>query len=243
MMLIFGIAIATALFLLSMNRGILYIVWAGHDPRVEESLKRSTASAKEIHPELPQKVIRLDKGTLLDKASMFDLSPFDETLFLDADTMLLDRVDYGFVKAQQHGVACCICECPWARRYAPCSVDQIEYNTGVLFFNRSVKSFFDKWRELASTIDSSIPFRDGDNGSLIKEMPYNDQAGFSLAVEELKTNPFILPLNWNFRPAWHKSWFGEIKIWHDYNAVPDSFRSWNASQKSQGRLVDFAFSG
>jgi hypothetical protein len=32
--------------------------------------------------------------------------------------------------------------------------------------------------------------------------------------------PFVLPLNWNFRPRYHRAFFGPLKIWHDYADVP-----------------------
>jgi hypothetical protein len=51
-------------------------------------------------------------------------------------------------------------------------------------------------------------------------MPANDQGPFAMAVDNTKFNPFILPLNWNFRPIWHTSFFGPIKIWHDYSDPP-----------------------
>ena len=62
-------------------------------------------------------VFRLDaddpiKG-LLQKSQMFQFSPFRETLYLDADTVVLGRLDFAFLKAQEFGLACCICECPW----------------------------------------------------------------------------------------------------------------------------------
>src|SRR5262249_10934835 len=76
-------------------------------------------------------------------------SPFDETLFLDADTVVLDRLDFGFDQAQRFGLACSICECPWSRRYRGLPKDDgVEYNTGVLFFTRSVQALFSRWTRL-----------------------------------------------------------------------------------------------
>src|SRR5437762_14278570 len=99
------------------KRGGLYIVWG---ERAERYCERSIASFKRWHPDLPHHVVRLPSTTdwcegLLEKARMMNLSPFDETVFLDADTVVLDSLDFGFEKAQQHGLACSICECPWAR--------------------------------------------------------------------------------------------------------------------------------
>jgi len=206
------------------DRGILYIVW-GKDDKTERALERSKQSVKDIHPELPVEVCRLDvddpiKG-LLQKARMFELSPFNETLFLDADTLVLGRLDFGFTKAQEFGVACCICECPWANRYAGVQGETVEYGTGVLFFARRAKPVFDAWSQLAPKIDSSVVFH-GPQGQIMR-MPYADQGSFAVAIEETKVSPFVLPLNWNFRPQWQLSFFGPLKIWHDYSEPPAQF--------------------
>lgn len=146
-----------------MSRGVLYMVWGA---RATGAVKRSIASVQQYHPELPTKVIELPSNThplkgLLEKSKMMELSPFDETLFLDADTVVLDRLDFGFEQASRFGVACCICESPWARRYQGLPKDDgIEYNTGVLFFTRGAEQLFRRWQELAPVVDSAIDFID-----------------------------------------------------------------------------------
>src|SRR4029079_12054427 len=115
------------------KRGILYVKWGPNNSVLERSLR----SVRAIHPELPVHVQELTgppTPTLLDKARMMEWTPFEETVFLDVDTVVLDRLDFGFAMAAKHGLACCICECPWARRYGGISGDLVEYNTGVLFF-------------------------------------------------------------------------------------------------------------
>lgn len=205
------------------GRGVLYMVWGSE---IEATLQRSLASVKAIHPELPIEVVRLGADpnslqSLLEKAAMFDRSPFAETLFLDADTVVLDRLDFGFEKAQRFGLACCICESPWARRYRGLASagEMIEYNTGVLFFTAGAKPVFDLWPLLAAEIDSSSLF--AKNGKPVV-MPANDQASFAAAVNRAGISPFVLPLNWNFRYEFQKSFFGPIKIWHSYWNVPPS---------------------
>lgn len=206
------------------KRGVIYIVW-GRDDKTERALERSRKSISAIHPELPVEVCRLDaddpfKG-LLQKSRMFELSPFRETLFLDADTVVLGRLDFGFIKAQEFGLACCICECPWAQRHAGVHGELVEYNTGVLFFGERAKPIFESWSRLAPQIDSSIAFHDS-RGQMMR-MPYADQGSFAVAIEEAKFSPFVLPLNWNFRPKWQLSFFGPVKIWHDYGELPPFF--------------------
>jgi hypothetical protein len=221
-----------------MTRGILYIVFPG-DPRTETMLARSIASLKAVHPELPCHVERLPEGSgLLDKARMYNLSPYDETLFLDADTVVMGRLDYGFDRASRHGLACTICECPWARRFAGLADrgDLIEWNTGVMFFTRAAADVFTEWKANA-TIDSSVMFV-GKDGPM--KMPENDQAGFAMAVEQTGFNPAALPLNWNFRHRWQKTVFGPVKIWHDYDDVPESVRRWSEEQSKPGAIMKCA---
>ncbi|MAH83959.1 MAG: hypothetical protein CBB68_06300 [Rhodospirillaceae bacterium TMED8] len=214
------------------GRGVLYIVWGEFDTK---ALARSQNSLFDVHPELPFHVVELpDQSTLLDKATMLELSPFAETLFLDADTVVLGDLTYGFTQARRFGLACSICECPWARRYGGLEGEVVEYNTGVLFFTERAWSVFDAWKRCAYEIDSSIIFHNGDE---LARMPLNDQAGFAKAVDDTGFCPFILPYNWNFRPKWHKSWFGPLKIWHDYGDVPEVLLKHNAEQSELNSIV------
>lgn len=179
---------------------------------------------------------------------MFDASPFDHTVYLDADTMPLGRLDFGFEMADRYDLACCICECPWARRYggigsiaggpAAPPFDLVEFNTGVLFFSREAKPTFDRWKELARNMDSSI--RHVGQDRRILTMPYNDQASFAVAVAEQAHAPFALPLNWNFRPQWHRSWFGPIRIWHDRMPPPPSVIDFSLRQSMPGAIIEYA---
>src|SRR4051812_10630507 len=100
-------------------RGVCYITWGDS---VKEFRERSIASLRAFHPELPLHVVELEGvqekyAGLLQKAGMFRMSPFSTTLFLDADTIVLGNLDYGFEMAERHGLACSLCECPWARRH------------------------------------------------------------------------------------------------------------------------------
>lgn len=219
------------------TRGVLYMVW-GDSEQVSKVLDRSIASLKQWHPAMPVEVIRRANGSLLDKSEMFALTPFEETLFLDADTVVLGNLDYGFMQADRYGLACCICECPWARRYGglKSAGDMVEYNTGVLFFTERAKPVFDAWRR-GIGIDSSIDFFH--EGKLLT-MPENDQAAFAKAIDDTGFNPFVLPMNWNFRPIWQKHIFGPVKIWHDYTEPPVSVVGWTNQHLREGAIIDYA---
>ena len=222
-----------------MTRGILSIYWGDESKLPIERLKQSV---KKFHPELPHEIIKVeapsgDASSLNKKATMLELSPFDETLFLDLDTVVMGRLDFGFEKANQFGMALAICEAPWGRRYPKIFTgDEIEYNTGVIFFTKQAKPVFDEWLELAQTIDSSI-IAVSDQGAYT--MPANDQGSFALAVEKTGFNPFILPLNWNFRPMWHRSFFGPIKIWHDYSDPPPFFEELNIYYSNKDSIIQY----
>ncbi|MGQ0627841.1 MAG: hypothetical protein ACT4PL_07045 [Phycisphaerales bacterium] len=216
------------------QRGVLYVVWKRKSKEIAPVLRRSIESLYKHHPELPSYVHELpDSASLLDKSKMMAFSPFEETLFLDADTIVHDRLDYGFEQACKHHLALCICESPWAKRYDKAITgDVIEYNTGVMFFSRSemAQRVFVEWEKAAFSIDSSIRFEDENLNPVV--MPMNDQGGFAKAVHDLSFNPFVLPLNWNFRPLWHKTFFGTLKVWHDYAApIPELVKAVETNRK------------
>jgi hypothetical protein len=220
------------------KRGIMYVKWGPNQPILERSIN----SVRQVHPELPIHIHQLpDNSTLLDKAWMFNFTPFEETLFLDVDTVVLDRLDFGFDMGVKHGLACSICENPWARRYGGIKGDLVEYNTGVLFFTAKGKPIFDLWEKHARTIDSSIKFyrqSPGQQPQLVV-MPYNDQGGFAAAIAESPVMPFVLPYNWNFRPAWHRSWWGPIKVWHDYQPPPQEIVNFTREQARPDSIIQF----
>lgn len=222
-----------------MTRGIISIFW-GDESKLP--IKRLKASVKKFHPELPHEIIKVDApsgdfSSLNHKSTMLDLSPFEETLFLDLDAVVLGRLDFGFEKATQFGLALSICESPWGKRYAEIfKGDEIEYNTGVMFFTKKSQVVFDRWRELSKTVNSSILMvKEGE----IFKMPANDQGSFALAIEMTGFNPYVLPLNWNFRPQWHRSFFGPIKVWHDYADPPPFFEELNSYYSSPESIIQY----
>jgi hypothetical protein len=222
-----------------MTRGILSIYWGDKSKLPIERLKDSI---KRFHPELPHEIIEVDApsgdaSSLNRKAEILDLSPFDETLFLDLDTVVMGNLDFGFEKAKVFDLALAICENPWGRRYPNIfKGDEVEYNTGVIFFTQKSKPIFERWKQLAGEVNSEIV--GVADGQLFK-MSANDQGSFALAIEQAGFNPFVLPLNWNFRPAWHRSFFGPIKIWHDYSDPPPFFEELNSYYSSPDSVIQY----
>ncbi len=219
------------------SRGVLYFVWG----ELDNLLQRSIASLEKSNPGLPHHIVRLpDNSTYLDKAAMCEASPFDVTAFLDADTVIFGNLDYGFDRAEKFGVACCVNESPWLRRYEGCkdSGDAVEYNAGVVFFDKvKSKPFFDAWTACVRELDSSSVFM---TMAGKRRQGCNDQASMGKAFEDTGTNPFILPLNWNLRPTWQRSYVGPIKIWHDYSDPPDALIEQSAGDE-QGRMFQTVY--
>lgn len=214
------------------SRGALYFIWGD----LERLLERSIASLKKHHPDLPIHIERLpDESTYLDKVRMFEVSPFETTAYLDADTVILGNLDYAFEQAEQFGIACCVNESPWARRYDGLRDrgDMVEYNAGIVFFDKvKSKPVFDAWAACCYTLNSSSRFHTPEG---IKRQLCNDQAGMAKAIEDTGFNPKVLPHNWNFRPFWQRSYVGPLKIWHDYAEPPEHLVK--HSEKNQDAVI------
>jgi hypothetical protein len=185
------------------STGILYVVWG---KVMGEELARARASAERTG--YPVHIARLDEGptfALARKARMDELSPFDLTLFLDSDTVVVDSdLFFGFEKARLHGLALTLSPACYARRHGVLKGDEVEYQTGAIFFSKApkVREVFKLWRELAPR-------------------HRNDQASLAEAVAALNFNPFVLPKNWNYRADPDLvDLFGPMKIWHSRAAVP-----------------------
>jgi hypothetical protein len=220
-----------------MKRGVLYIVWGD---KIEPQLKRSKESLRRFYPDMPIHVVRgqnLPQRSLQQKTAMGSLTPFESTLFLDADTVVMGNLNYAFERAEEYGLACALCECPWARRYGPAEGDNLEYNTGVIFFTAKAQPVFDAWRQLAPACPATSVWQTTD-GSL-RGLDFEDQASFARAVRASGWNPFILPLNYNFRPLFYSHVFAPLKIWHSPADVPAHVAEITAAVESGQRPVSY----
>jgi hypothetical protein len=212
-------------------------VW-GNSERVERALSRSRDSVTKWHPDLPQKVCRMPDGSdLRCKSNMYNLAEWETALYLDADVVVMGKLDQAFDMAERHGMALCINPCPWARRYV-CLANQgdlTEFDTGVIAFSKrhaSVKTIFAQWMG-GYDLDSSSYFIAKDGPA---RMPVNDQCAFAAAVWNTGFNPHVLPGSFNCHPKWTPVVFGPIRAWHDYNDPPDTLVAWNDEQ-SRGEII------
>lgn len=192
------------------SQGILYIYYGN---KLEDELEQSIRSIQKTG--LDYKVVRLEENYkgLGVKSEMYKHSPFDETLFLDTDTVVLsENLEYGFEMAQKFGLAITLAPACFAARFSDeIRNDMNEYNTGVIFFKKDpdVEMLFSKWNSFSHLYD-------------------NDQPSFARAVYETNFNPFILPQNWNFRNIdMNNIFFGPLKIWHSRDKVPQNIKKWN----------------
>lgn len=191
------------------KRGALYIYWGN---KFDDELAASVASAERFG--LPVHVKRLERSPGLSvKAYMYDFTPFEETVYLDTDTLILDDLTFGLDMAAHHGLAISLAPACYARRGgAGLPAEAVEYNTGVIFFRKeyAVAQLFELWKDYAGTY------------------PSNDQTSFARAISELRFNPFVLPPNWNLRAHLRiRPIFGPIKVWHSRMSLPDNIESWN----------------
>jgi len=195
------------------HRGVVYLIW--NRPAIEDELQVSIRSVERAG--LPYRIFEGDSSgedwdrNHSQKASIYDLSPFDETLFLDSDTEILGGdLGFGFGKAAKHGIAMCLNPASLACRSGNkggFSPHAIEYNTGVIFFRKSpdVEAVFNSWKKHINITDA-------------------DQPGFAKAMDETDFNPYVLPNNWNFRAGQDHQCFGPVNIWHSRRAIP---RKWD----------------
>jgi len=153
-----------------MSNGAIYIIT--HDPRYVELLRTSAASLKRAMPDLPITVfsqfpiedrslfdqiisVQPTEDGFYDKARLIRQSPYDRTLFVDADIYvtgpfpelfpLLDHFDFAATHEEY-------LDTDWHQRYprpdVPASFP--EFNTGIFLFKKSaaMDRVFDEWSAL-----------------------------------------------------------------------------------------------
>lgn len=158
-----------------MNQGVLYIAY-GEQARAQASI--SIQTLRRHAPRLPVAVVsdtplgdtqhiyhpEADKGARTQKTQMYRLSPFEETLFLDADTEVLATPAVGFKMLQY--VDLVLAQDPKRifadNNWLHLNQEEIAYteqilgsrqymyfNSGVIFFKRNerVEAMMDAWHE------------------------------------------------------------------------------------------------
>jgi len=227
--------------------GIVYLAWGEKDIQFAEESSASVKalgyntclvtpdaySSKEFNL-IIRKDLDISSG-LARKALMYDVAPFDTNLFLDNDTLAFDDLEFGFRQADRWHICVCIAPSPclsysWRihAKEEGMSLDYIQYNSGVVFFKKSneAQKVFDRWKSMVIETEAKW-----------------DQHLFSYAFHREQFNPFVLPVNWNYRPQ--KGIVpvnGPIRILHckedeieDRSRFVDAIQKHNKIAKSGGR--------
>jgi len=137
-----------------------------------------------------------------DKIRYLTESPYDQTLFLDSDTYVIDDISNLFELLDSYQIGFCI-----ERGYKEYQYNRLpncypEYNTGVLLYRNDKE--FDQFSEI--WLD--------EYKKLNKHLSIHDQPAFALAVYKTKINFVVLPQEFNFRFTFGGYANSKIKILH-----------------------------
>ena len=195
-------------------------------------------------------IIDIQVGNTREKSRLLELIPagYETYLYLDCDTLVFDDLSLGFDKAGQHGIAlvpapnynmCTVRHpsnaCSGAmimQRLGMRSLDQMVYNSGVIFFDLQVPSarrVFERWRQLCDLVDLSIAWPD-------------DQILLSIAMKQLAFAPYTLTPLYNYRAKGELA-IGKVRIWHSHRPPPPNLNdleaAWPARRFSKpNKLID-----
>lgn len=208
-----------------MQQGICYIIWGDYN---QAELDVSIQSAHKLS--LPIEIIEVEpQDGYLSQLEVFDKTPFDITLYLDTDTVLLDdNLDFAFKMAQEHGIALCMDPVNLSSRYGEWFIDRPEYNFGAIFFNKKILDEFvyngvrATWYEI---LNRNAKFLETESS----------QAVLTYTLHEEWINPYVLPHNYNFMAHMQPNPLtGEIKIWHShFQNIPATVWQWNLDNKKR----------
>ena len=177
----------------------------------------------------------------LEKSRLIDVLPagYETFLFLDTDTRIVGDVSLGFDKAQRHGIA--MAPAPNYNlaeffgfgeimiRLGVRPVDQIMYNSGVIFFHLTpaVRRVLERWRDLCKEVGAKLDFR-------------RDQPFLTLAMEQLGFVPYALSPLYNYRSLGEYA-VGNIRLWHSHFTPPSDVNvfanAWPARRFSDGKRL------
>lgn len=209
-----------------MSNGALYIIT--QDPRYVGLLLNSAASLKRAMPDLPitafsqfpvdsdlfERVVRVEptRDGFYDKSKLILDSPYERTLFIDADTFVLEPVPELFTLLDKFDCAATHEEylnTDWHNRYPRPDIPPSfpEFNTGVLMLKRSerMSRAIEQWGALYREYLEQKP-----------DQPINDQPFFRVAayLSDVRIATLTREYNCKFRGQGYLN--GRVKILHGH---------------------------
>ena len=159
---------------MSKDRGVVYI---GTGDRIVEELLRSAESLKKIHPEMRVTVFSdrsIDRPDLFESVELIEdpkysyidkilpllRTPYEETLYLDSDTIIVHSITALFDLLDRFDLAVALEPKPKKLEYPSEAPESFpEYNTGVFSYrrNEAVYDFFKKWHLIYSHQRANVP--------------------------------------------------------------------------------------
>lgn len=209
-----------------MKIGAIYIIT--QDSRYRELLLNSAASLKRAMPDLPitvfsqfplesarfERVIRVEgsQDGFYDKTLFFQQTPYERTLFVDADTYIVEPVPELFTMLDQFDFAATHEEylnTDWWNRYPRPDIPPSfpEFNTGILAYKRSPRmdSVLKDWSELYRSFIESHPGQEINDQPFLRAAVYSNQARIATLTREY---------NCKFRGQGYLN--GRVKILHGH---------------------------
>jgi hypothetical protein len=209
-----------------MSNGALYIIT--QDPRYVDMMLTSAASLKQAMPDLPitaisqfpvesplfEKVVRVQSSAdgFYDKCNLIRNSPYERTLFIDADCYVLGAVPELFAILDRFDCAATheeYIDTDWHKWYArpdiPASFP--EFNTGVLMLKRtsSMDSVLEQWGTLYRQFLADHP------GHAINDQPFFRAAAY---YGDIRIATLTREYNCKFRGQGYLN--GRLKIAHGH---------------------------
>jgi len=209
-----------------MSIGAIYIIT--QDPRYVDLLLSSAASLKRAMPDLPitvfsqfpvngpyfDKIVSVTptQDGFYDKSRLILQSPYDRTLFIDADTYVLEPVSELFTLLDHFDCAATHEEyvsTDWFNRYPRQDIPESfpEFNTGILLFKRSerMERALHDWNDLYQGYLKAKP-----------DQPLNDQPFFRVAAYYANIRMATLTREYNCKFRGQGYLNGKVKILHGH---------------------------
>jgi hypothetical protein len=209
-----------------MSNGAMYIIT--QNPRYVDLLLASAASLKKAMPGLPITAFsqfRVDSSLIdrvipveptsdgfFDKTKLIRQMPYERTLFIDADTYVLEPIAEAFSLLDHFDIAATHEEClntDWSNHYPRPDIPMSfpEFNTGVMLLKRSemLDGFLENWGGLYESFLHEHP-----------NQPINDQPFFRAAAYSGNVRIATLTREYNCKFRGQGYLNGKVKILHGH---------------------------